>query len=271
MNSSTNQHVASHDLVDDGFVILKAGSETAPNGKPARQDTMHGLQQPTIEIDDFVSVNLADQESSNNRPVKHAAGQASPVKPAQWAENTLPDDWEERRDFNGQPNSLDHETNATSSTWSPKVTDEDGKKTTRKNGVIDETRLPEGWEQSHDPRNRRPYYIDHNTRTTSWVRPVTGLPETTRPLPKGWERRRTEDGKIRLYYVNHNERTTSWTLPGETSSVRSEAGSEESTRPLPQGWERWKTGGDNPRFYYVNHNDRTTSWTIPEGIDGEKT
>ncbi|KAL8801481.1 MAG: hypothetical protein Q9223_006994 [Gallowayella weberi] len=264
MDSFTNQHVASSDLVADGFIVLKASNETAPNGKPAEQDTVHDFQQPTIEIDDFVFVNLADQESSNDRPVEHVAGQDSAVKSAQRAESTLPDGWEEKRDVNGEPYFLHHETKATSSTRPPRVTDEDGMKPIRKNGVIDETRLPEGWEQAYDPRDQRPYYKDHNTRTTSWVRPVAGLQETTRPLPKGWERRRTEDGKNRLYYVNHNERTTSWTLPDETSSLP-------ATRPLPQGWERRKTRGNNPRFYYVNHNDRTTSWTIPGGIDGEQT
>ena len=36
--------------------------------------------------------------------------------------------------------------------------------------------LPQGWEMRIDPHGR-PYYVDHNTRTTTWERPT--------PLPPG--------------------------------------------------------------------------------------
>ncbi len=36
--------------------------------------------------------------------------------------------------------------------------------------------LPPGWEMRIDPHGR-PYYVDHNTRTTTWERPT--------PLPPG--------------------------------------------------------------------------------------
>lgn len=49
----------------------------------------------------------------------------------------------------------------------------------------------------------RKYYVDHNTRSTSWERP--------RPLPLGWEARR--DTRGRIYYVDHNTKTTTWQRP----------------------------------------------------------
>lgn len=47
------------------------------------------------------------------------------------------------------------------------------------------------------------YYVDHNTRSTSWERP--------QPLPPGWEVRR--DPRGRIYYVDHNTRSTTWQRP----------------------------------------------------------
>jgi hypothetical protein len=45
--------------------------------------------------------------------------------------------------------------------------------------------LPSGWEWREDDRGRL-YYVDHNTRTTSWIRPnlpIASLPtETTNPV-----------------------------------------------------------------------------------------
>ena len=52
------------------------------------------------------------------------------------------------------------------------------------------------WEVRFDKYNRR-YYVDHNTRSTTWERP--------QPLPAGWEMRR--DPRGRVYYVDHNTRS----------------------------------------------------------------
>ena len=49
----------------------------------------------------------------------------------------------------------------------------------------------------------RRYYVDHNSRSTTWERP--------QPLPPGWEMRR--DPRGRVYYVDHNTRTTTWQRP----------------------------------------------------------
>jgi E3 ubiquitin-protein ligase NEDD4 len=95
--------------------------------------------------------------------------------------------------------------------------------------------LPPGWEQRFTPENR-PYFVDHNTRTTTWVdprrqqyirmyggqnnasgtiqqQPVSQLG----PLPSGWEMRLTNTARV--YFVDHNTKTTTWDDPRLPSSL----------------------------------------------------
>uniref|UniRef100_A0A672H625 HECT-type E3 ubiquitin transferase n=1 Tax=Salarias fasciatus TaxID=181472 RepID=A0A672H625_SALFA len=143
--------------------------------------------------------------------------------------------------------------------------------------------LPPGWEQRKDPHGRT-YYVDHNTRTTTWERP--------QPLP--WERR--VDDRGRIYYVDHNTRTTTWQRPTMESvrnfeqwqSQRSQlqgamhqfnqrylysasmmSAENDPLGPLPPGWERRVDSND--RVYFVNHNTKTTQWEDPrtQGLQNE--
>ncbi|KAG7336345.1 hypothetical protein KOW79_001038 [Hemibagrus wyckioides] len=145
--------------------------------------------------------------------------------------------------------------------------------------------LPPGWEQRKDPHGRT-YYVDHNTRTTTWERP--------QPLPPGWERR--VDTRGRIYYVDHNTRTTTWQRPTMESvrnfeqwqSQRSQlqgamhqfnqrylysasmmSAENDPLGPLPPGWERRVDSND--RVYFVNHNTKTTQWEDPrtQGLQNE--
>ncbi|XP_066598927.1 E3 ubiquitin-protein ligase Su(dx) [Prorops nasuta] len=161
------------------------------------------------------------------------------------------------------------------------------------NGAHTEEPLPPGWEMRYDVYGRR-YYVDHNTRSTSWERP--------QPLPPGWEVRR--DPRGRIYYVDHNTRSTTWQRPnterlqhyqhwqGERQYVVQQgnqrflypqahgsqvpiAGPSSSTvddddalGPLPAGWERRKQ--PEGRVYYVNHKNRTTQWEDPR-TQGQET
>ncbi|KAK7114006.1 E3 ubiquitin-protein ligase Su(dx)-like isoform X2 [Littorina saxatilis] len=137
--------------------------------------------------------------------------------------------------------------------------------------------LPPGWELRKDNQGRS-YYVDHNTRTTTWERP--------QPLPPGWERR--VDPRGRVYYVDHNTRCTTWQRPN-TESVSNFNNWQEWRRnnctmdamnrrflfpqaqqtvqendplgPLPDGWE--KRADPNGRVYFVNHKNRTTQWEDP--------
>uniref|UniRef100_A0A665U6V6 E3 ubiquitin-protein ligase n=1 Tax=Echeneis naucrates TaxID=173247 RepID=A0A665U6V6_ECHNA len=81
--------------------------------------------------------------------------------------------------------------------------------------------LPAGWEVRSAP-NGRPFFIDHNTKTTTWEDPRLKIPVQMRrrpsldptdlgPLPPGWEERVHTDGRI--FYIDHNTRTTQWDDP----------------------------------------------------------
>uniref|UniRef100_A0AAQ4PR66 E3 ubiquitin-protein ligase n=1 Tax=Gasterosteus aculeatus aculeatus TaxID=481459 RepID=A0AAQ4PR66_GASAC len=142
--------------------------------------------------------------------------------------------------------------------------------------------LPPGWERRVDDRGRI-YYVDHNTRTTTWQRPtmesvrnfeqwqsqrsqlqgamhqfnqrylysasmMSAENDPLGPLPPGWERR--VDSNDRVYFVNHSTKTTQWEDP-RTQGLQNED-------PLPEGWEiRYTREGVR---YFVDHNTRTTTF-----------
>uniref|UniRef100_A0AAQ5ZZ37 E3 ubiquitin-protein ligase n=1 Tax=Amphiprion ocellaris TaxID=80972 RepID=A0AAQ5ZZ37_AMPOC len=140
------------------------------------------------------------------------------------------------------------------------------------------------WEKRVDQRGRF-YYVDHNTRTTTWQRPTaesvrnyqqwqsqrsqlqgamhqfsqrflyqpSGAPVENDPLgalPPGWEKRQ-DNGRV--YFVNHNTRTTQWDDPRTQGMIKE--------HPLPPGWEM-KYTAEGVR-YFVDHNSRTTTFKDP--------
>ncbi|KAJ3792824.1 hypothetical protein GGU11DRAFT_692905 [Lentinula aff. detonsa] len=151
--------------------------------------------------------------------------------------------------------------------------------------------LPDGWERRVDPQGRT-YYVDHNTRSTTWYRPrsnqqnrtsqvslqvparnpnvTSSSPSATSsspeygdvPLPLGWEERRTPEG--RPYFVDHTNRTTTWVDPRRTinqPTVAPATNTNSNLGSLPSGWEMRLTS--TGRVYFVDHNTRTTSWDDP--------
>ncbi|KAE8617658.1 hypothetical protein XENTR_v10009154 [Xenopus tropicalis] len=153
--------------------------------------------------------------------------------------------------------------------------------------------LPPGWEEKHDDKGRS-YYIDHNSRTTTWEKPssqaqgptetfqtssVQNVPVIFQPqtatrestqlleteqrfLPKGWEVRHAPTG--RPFYINHVTKTTTWEDPRLKIPVQlrpkppidlSDLG------PLPPGWEE-RTHNDG-RVFYIDHNTKQTQWEDP--------
>jgi E3 ubiquitin-protein ligase NEDD4 len=164
--------------------------------------------------------------------------------------------------------------------------------------------LPPGFERRIDPLGRT-YYVDHNTRTSSWIRPSAAdlhvqegntTAELDQPnqsgttqsgnnavsrdsggattaglgtLPAGWEERHTPEG--RPYYVDHNTRTTTWVGPRCQTIIRvmGPNGQSTSLQPqdishlasLPSGWQIRLTS--TARVYFVDHNTKTTTWDDP--------
>ncbi|KAJ2675579.1 hypothetical protein IWW42_001001 [Coemansia sp. RSA 1085] len=161
--------------------------------------------------------------------------------------------------------------------------------------------LPRGWEQRVDHMGRT-YYVDHNTRTTTWHRPALNGPSTAEPtdterqrhmsrtlpenatrtspngssgsalgpLPSGWEQRLTPEG--RPYFVNHIARTTTWDDPRTRSNQAPSAN--RATAVAGIAGQTASRLGPLPsgwemrltaqgRVYFVDHNTKTTTWDDP--------
>ncbi|KAM4720217.1 E3 ubiquitin-protein ligase NEDD4-like isoform 4-T4 [Anableps anableps] len=153
----------------------------------------------------------------------------------------LPPGWEERKDAKGRTYYVNHNNRTT--TWtrpivqganniqvrravkdtlsnpqSPQLSPYSSPKSQHK---TQQSFLPPGWEMRIAP-NGRPFFIDHNSRTTTWEDPRLKYPVHMRnknsmepgelgPLPPGWEERVHTDG--RTFYIDHNTKTTQWEDP----------------------------------------------------------
>ena len=137
-------------------------------------------------------------------------------------------------------------------------------------------RLPPGWERREDNLGRQ-YYVDHNTRSTSW----------TRPTANGAVERSNQEAATQVERQRHQNRTlpedrtgaSSPTLQQDhtqqqqaavaaaaaqapsTGTIMHTGATSPGTGELPPGWEqRWTPEG---RAYFVDHNTRTTTWVDP--------
>ncbi|XP_064541276.1 E3 ubiquitin-protein ligase Nedd-4 isoform X5 [Drosophila montana] len=92
---------------------------------------------------------------------------------------------------------------------------------TDQTAASEEEALPPRWSMQVAP-NGRTFFIDHESRRTTWIDPRNGraspMPNQTRrveddlgPLPEGWEERVHTDGRV--FYIDHNTRTTQWEDP----------------------------------------------------------
>ncbi|XP_015451483.1 E3 ubiquitin-protein ligase NEDD4 isoform X3 [Pteropus alecto] len=155
----------------------------------------------------------------------------------------LPPGWEEKQDERGRPYYVDH--NSRTTTWTkptiqatletsqqpssqsstspqPQVPTSDSAQQVTQPSEMEQGFLPKGWEVRHAP-NGRPFFIDHNTKTTTWEDPRLKIPALLRgktlldssndlgPLPPGWEERTHTDGRV--FYINHNIKRTQWEDP----------------------------------------------------------
>mgnify|MGYP002718946465 CR=1 FL=1 len=158
----------------------------------------------------------SDNQSSNTASQANSTGEAR----ARHNQRTLADDM-----LDVQPQG----TGTVTPTQGAGLPGATGNATTAGNGP-----LPAGWEQRFTPEGR-PYFVDHNTRTTTWVDPrrqqlirviapgqgnLSVQPQTVSqlgPLPSGWEMRLTSTARV--YFVDHNTKTTTWDDPRLPSSL----------------------------------------------------
>lgn len=127
--------------------------------------------------------------------------------------------------------------------------------------------MPVGWEQA-TAKSGRLYFIDHNTRTSTWLDPRTHRPaHTTNPtddktavlgLPAGWEQETSKDGRV--YFINHNDHITTWMDP-RSAEAMTEREVSLTMGPLPEGWTTEKTPSGSVVF--TDHVGRRTIWLDP--------
>lgn len=132
-------------------------------------------------------------------------------------------------------------------------------------------RLPAGWERREDNLGRT-YYVDHNTRTTSWNRPSAngvGESRSDREAATQVERQRHQNRTLPEDRTGSNSPTMhaqqphppSASPPAGNGAVMHTGATSPGTGELPPGWEqRWTPEG---RPYFVDHNTRTTTWVDP--------
>nr|XP_056723123.1 membrane-associated guanylate kinase, WW and PDZ domain-containing protein 1 isoform X12 [Euleptes europaea] len=100
--------------------------------------------------------------------------------------------------------------------------------------------LPENWEMAYT-ENGEVYFIDHNTKTTSWLDPRC-LNKQQKPLeeceddelPAGWEK--IEDPVYGVYYVDHINRKTQYENPVLEAKRKKQL---EQQQPQPAPPEEW--------------------------------
>jgi len=112
--------------------------------------------------------------------------------------------------------------------------------------------LPQGWERRFDSQSRT-YYVDHNTRTTTWHRP----PIQNQAAPPRSVSQSATSASIRTATAPINTTANS---ASTLDSMQHQTGAY-SDIPLPLGWEERRNPEGRP--YFVDHHTRTTTWTDP--------
>ncbi|KAJ6559140.1 hypothetical protein DFH09DRAFT_1364911 [Mycena vulgaris] len=201
---------------------------------------------PTLRTSPSQSA-LGSSPSQNHFVARPSSTQSTPAVQGRLVDDEsgapLPAGWERRIDPQGRTYYVDHSTRTT--TWHrptaptaasrapapqpgpaparvPSVGNTPVAAAPAQAGGYADVPLPLGWEERRTPEGR-PYFVDHQTRTTTWVDPrragiqPSPAPASTTantnlgPLPSGWEMRLTSTGRV--YFVDHNTKTTAWDDP----------------------------------------------------------
>ncbi|KAJ8265634.1 hypothetical protein COCON_G00147330 [Conger conger] len=134
--------------------------------------------------------------------------------------------------------------------------------------------LPDNWEMAYT-ENGEVYFIDHNTKTTSWIDPRTvekpqkpleeceddeeGVhteePDSELELPTGWEK--IDDPVYGVYYVDHINRKTQYENPILEAKRKKQVQPQPQPQPQPQQppeeWIEEHSAGAPISSYTINH------------------
>uniref|UniRef100_A0A0W0FU00 E3 ubiquitin-protein ligase n=1 Tax=Moniliophthora roreri TaxID=221103 RepID=A0A0W0FU00_MONRR len=182
----------------------------------------------TYYVDHNTRSTTWNRPSPNAAVNNNAADNETNAARDQHSRRILADDLLEANN-NSNNNNTGNVRNSTASATSPAVSTPTNNATQPGTGS-----LPHGWEERFTLEGR-PYYVDHNTRTTTWVDPrrqaiirvmsPNGQGSTLQPqaisqlgpLPSGWEMRLTSTARV--YFVDHNTKTTTWDDPRLPSTL----------------------------------------------------
>jgi E3 ubiquitin-protein ligase NEDD4 len=114
--------------------------------------------------------------------------------------------------------------------------------------------LPPGWERRVDAQERT-YYVDHNTRTTTWHRPLPSGTAGSAP-----QARPSSQGPTPRSVSATGGSVAQAATPSTVTSPVAQSGAYADV-PLPLGWEERRTAEGRP--YFVDHHTRTTTWADP--------
>ncbi|EGD83203.1 ITCH protein [Salpingoeca rosetta] len=148
--------------------------------------------------------------------------------------------------------------------------------------------LPPGWEVRRDQRNRV-YYVDHNTRSTTWQRPSTDMLQARDLYMRQRQhlsQAQAQHGQRSLFGDSSSSSSSSAQQPpqqeqqpppqesgegpqqdvssstdGGDASTAAEQQPDDGLGPLPKGWEKRTTPTGRP--YFVYHPARHTQWEDP--------
>ncbi|XP_062315119.1 membrane-associated guanylate kinase, WW and PDZ domain-containing protein 1-like isoform X5 [Osmerus eperlanus] len=152
--------------------------------------------------------------------------------------------------------------------------------------------LPDNWEMAYT-ENGEVYFIDHNTKTTSWMDPRC-LDKSSKPLeeceddeegvhteeldtelelPPGWEK--IDDPVYGVYYVDHINRKTQYENPVVEAKRRKQLEHQQQQPQPPEEWiEEHSSAGGPLANYATNHletyRDPQVPPPLPPGPGGPK-
>ncbi|CAF0866510.1 unnamed protein product [Didymodactylos carnosus] len=115
--------------------------------------------------------------------------------------------------------------------------------------------LPPGWEERKDAQQRT-YYVDHNTRSTTWFRPNRN--PNVPPVPQRPDigfRRQIDDIDTNRANAPQPSATP------DASPMTTRGAAVDDLGPMPPGWQISKSGTD--RVFFIDHINKCTTWIDP--------